>query len=67
MVLIDSNLDKVRWTKLLALASKDLVSLLEDENEVSLSSVNIGWDGHKDIGKLSSLEVESDKCLLKEG
>ena len=48
-------------------ASRALVWISEDENEVSHFSVNAGLDENEDEGEIFYLEVESDICLLKGG
>ena len=40
MVLVDSNLDDMRWKNLLESSSRALVVSLEDEDEVVLSSAD---------------------------
>ena len=67
MVLVDSNLDDTRWMNLLESASRALVCILEDENEVVLSSVNVEWDEYEDEGRLSSFVGELCEYLLKGG
>ena len=63
MVLVDLNLDDMRWMNLLEATSRALVRILGDENEVALSSMCAEWDEYED--ELSPLEGESDGRLLK--
>ena len=54
-VLVDLNLDDMRWVSLLESASRALVHSLENETEVMSSYVNVEWDECEDEGGLSSL------------